>query len=124
MRADLYAGDRFLHKALRGWVLWWYRQASGMLIAARHRQLLAATAVQAFHQHAQLRKTKYAMWRAAARQRLCTLFRGLHRSVILSTAHVKHHLHRQPLKPSCTCEVAKDLGVGPACKGLGASELT
>ncbi|KAL0043166.1 hypothetical protein WJX79_011072 [Trebouxia sp. C0005] len=75
---------RFLHKALRGWVLWWYRQASGMLIAARHRQLLAATAVQAFHQHAQLRKTKYAMWRAAARQRLCTLFRGLHRGCAVS----------------------------------------
>ncbi|KAA6428529.1 MAG: hypothetical protein FRX49_01405 [Trebouxia sp. A1-2] len=60
------------------------RQASGMLIAARHRQLLAATAVQAFHQHAQLRKTKYAMWRAAARQRLCTLFRGLHRGCAVS----------------------------------------
>jgi len=86
----VYADYRFLHKAVRGWVLWWYRQASGMLIAARHRQLLAATAVHALQQHAQLRKTKYAMWRAAARQRLRTVFRGLHRSAILSSF--------------CTCE--------------------
>ncbi|KAL0048613.1 hypothetical protein WJX82_006990 [Trebouxia sp. C0006] len=79
-----YYERRFLHKALRGWVLWWYRQASGMLIAARHRQLLAATAVHALQQHAQLRKTKYAMWRAAARQRLRTLFRRLHRGCAVS----------------------------------------
>ncbi|KAL0020042.1 hypothetical protein WJX77_006966 [Trebouxia sp. C0004] len=75
---------RFLHKAVRGWVLWWYRQASGMLIAARHRQLLAATAVHVLQQHTQLRKSKYAMWRAAARQRLRTVFRGLHRGCAVS----------------------------------------
>lgn len=70
---------RLLRKALRGWVLWWYHQASGMLIAARHRQLVAATALHALKQHAQQRRKKYTMWRAAARQRLHTVFTAFQR---------------------------------------------
>ena len=80
-KGGIYDTCRFLRKAVRGWVLWWYRQASGMLIAARHRQLLAATAVQALRQNVQQRNDKYALWRAAARQRLRMVFGTCHRLV-------------------------------------------
>lgn len=62
-----------------------------MLIAARHRQLLAATAVQVLQQHAQHRKEKYAMWRDADRQRLRSVLISFHRCVATSCKRSSTH---------------------------------
>lgn len=65
--------------AIKAWVLVWYCQASGKLIAARHRRILAATAVQALAAHAQHCRRKYALMTTAARHWKQTVFRALFR---------------------------------------------
>ena len=70
---------RLVQTGVKAWVLFWYCQASGKLIAARHRRILAATAVQALAGHAQHCRKKYALLAAAARHWKRAAFRAFAR---------------------------------------------
>lgn len=72
---------RLLRQALKHWLRHWYCAASGKLIAARHCQLLTATAVHALRDYAQQQQAKYARWRAASQHKKHTAFKAFRRFV-------------------------------------------